>query len=91
MGTLNHHLRTGFLVHKEVISAVKRVQFISDRMSYITLRGHWCDIVVLNVHAPTEGKNNDEKDNFYKEPERVLDQFLKYHMEIHLDFSTKVG
>jgi hypothetical protein len=38
-GNANHHLGTGFFVHKGVISAVKRVEFISDRMSYTTLRG----------------------------------------------------
>jgi hypothetical protein len=30
---------------------VKRVEFISDRMSYIILRGRWYNIIVLNVHA----------------------------------------
>jgi hypothetical protein len=29
-------------VHKRIISAVKRVEFVSDRMSCIILRGHWC-------------------------------------------------
>jgi hypothetical protein len=38
------------------MSTVKRVQFDSDRMSYIILRGHWCDIILLNVRAPTEDK-----------------------------------
>jgi hypothetical protein len=27
-------------VHKKIISAVKRAEFVSDRMSYIILRGH---------------------------------------------------
>jgi hypothetical protein len=27
-------------VHKQIISAVKSVEFVSDRMSYIILRGH---------------------------------------------------
>jgi hypothetical protein len=32
------------------------------------------------------------KDSFYEEPEYVLDQSLKYHMEILLgDFNAKVG
>jgi hypothetical protein len=34
-GTENHELGTGFSVHKRIISALKRVEFVSDRMSYI--------------------------------------------------------
>jgi hypothetical protein len=29
----------GFFVHQRIASAVKRVEFVSDRMSYIVLRG----------------------------------------------------
>ena len=48
------------------MSAVKRVQFVSDRMSYIVLRGRWCNIIVLNVHAPSEEKGDDSKDSFMR-------------------------
>jgi hypothetical protein len=48
---------------------VKRLKLISDRISYIKLIGYWCDIV-LNVHAPTEDKSNDTKDNFNRELDR---------------------
>jgi hypothetical protein len=48
-----------FFLHKQIISAVKRVEFVSERMSYIILRGHWCHINVLNVHAPIEDKTDD--------------------------------
>jgi hypothetical protein len=52
-------------VHERIISAVERVEFVSERMSYIILRGHWCHIIVLNVHAPTEDKTGDVKDSSY--------------------------
>jgi len=48
------------------VSAVKRVEFVSDRISYVVLRGCWCNIIVLNVHASTEEKSGDSKDNFYE-------------------------
>jgi len=58
-------LGTGFFVHHRIVSAVKTVEFISDRMSCIVLRGHWCNIIVLNVHVTSEEKNDDSKDIFY--------------------------
>jgi hypothetical protein len=61
-------------------------------MSYITLKGRWCDIIVLNVHAPTEDKDDDIKDSFYEELEQVFDQFPRYHMKMLTgDFNAKVG
>jgi hypothetical protein len=62
-----------FLVHHHsIVSAVKRVEFVSDRMSYVVSRGRWCNIIVLNVHASTEEKSGDSKDSFYEELEQVF-------------------
>jgi hypothetical protein len=61
-------------------------------MSYIIIRGRWCNIIVLNVHAPSEDKIDDKKGRFYEELEHVFDNFPKYHMNILLrDFNAKVG
>jgi hypothetical protein len=64
-----------------------RIMTNSDRMSYIILRGRWCHIIVLNVHAPTEDKTNDVKDSFYEELELLFDKCPKYHTKILLGIS----
>jgi hypothetical protein len=91
-GNGDHRLGTGFFVHKRIVSAVRRVEFVSDRMSYIILRGRWCNVIVLNVHAPCEDEGDGVKDSFCEELGRVFDQFSRCGMKILLgDFSAKVG
>jgi hypothetical protein len=36
-------------------------------VSYIVLRGHWCNIIGLNVHATSEEKSDDSKESFCDE------------------------
>jgi hypothetical protein len=50
----NYELGTALCVYRKIISAVKSIEFVSDRMSYVILRDRWCDIIVLNVNASTD-------------------------------------
>jgi exonuclease III len=83
-GNKNHALGAGFLIHHRIITAVKRVDFVSDWTSYTVLRGCWCNVIVLNLHVTSEEKSDDSKDNFYEELEQVFDHFPKHHMQILL-------
>lgn len=88
-GNDTHELGTGFLYIRRNISAVKKVGFVSDTMSYIILRGRWCDII-LNAHASTEDTPDKTKESFYEELEHVFNKFPTYHMKILLgDFNAK--
>jgi len=62
--------------------AVNRVEFVSNRMSYIVLRGRWCNVTFLNVHAPSEEKTDDSKHCFYVELERIIHKIPKLDMKI---------
>ena len=59
-------MEKGFFVYHRIVPAVKREEIISDMMSYtrIVLRVRWCNIIVLNVHPPSEGKSDESKDSF---------------------------
>ena len=52
-------MRTRLFVHHRIISAVKTIQFDNDRISYVVLRVHWRNIVVLNVYAARVKKSYD--------------------------------
>jgi hypothetical protein len=50
-----------------------------------------CDIIVVNVSASSEDKD-DIKDSFYEGVKQVSDQPAMYHMKIFLDkFNAKLG
>ena len=68
------------------------MEFISDHVSCIALKARWCDVIVLNVHAPSENKDDDTKDSFYEKIERLFDQLPMYHLKILLyGFNANVG
>jgi hypothetical protein len=91
-GNANHKLGIDFFVHKRIVSAAMRVKSVGDRISYIVSRSHWCHIIELNFHAPTQDKTDDVKDTFYKELIRVFDKLPKYNTKIFLgDFNAKLG
>jgi hypothetical protein len=58
-----------------IISAVKRVEFVSDSMLYIILRGCWCHVIVLKLHFTAEVKIDYLKDSFCEELEHVFDNY----------------
>ena len=71
---------------------MKRIEFVSDILSYIVLRGRWLHIIVVYVHAPSEEKSEESKDSFNEESEEVFDHFPKYQMKILLGhFNVKEG
>jgi len=63
-GNENHQLGMDFFVQRRIVSAVKRAEFVGNRLSYIVLRGRWRNIIVVNVHAPSEEKSDEAKDSF---------------------------
>jgi hypothetical protein len=84
-------LGTGFFVHHRIKAAVKKVEFVSHKVSCIILRGRWCNIMILNVHVLSEEESDVSRDRFYEELEQVFGHFPQYHMKNLLEgFNAKL-
>jgi hypothetical protein len=46
------------------MSAIKTEEFFSARMSYIVMKVRWCNIIAMNVHAPSEEKIDNQTTGF---------------------------
>ena len=51
-------------VHRKIVSAVKRVEFVSDRLSYIVLRGRWRNIILQMCMHQVRKKVRSQKIDF---------------------------
>jgi hypothetical protein len=71
-------------VHHRILSAVKRVRFVSDRMRYIVLRGRWCNIILINVNATSEEKSEDSKESFVRNYEE------RFNLEVRKEYQTGI-
>lgn len=67
-----HQFGIGFLVHKEFSFCVKEFNPISERLCTIRLNTKLMNIFI-NVHAPTESKDEADKDDFYDKLSRIYD------------------
>lgn len=83
---------TGFIMNKKVSDRVIGIEPISDRICKLRMKGHFRNITLISVHAPTEDKSDEEKEEFYGKLTRVYGAVPKYDLVIILgDFNAKIG
>jgi hypothetical protein len=59
------------------------VEFISDKVLYVILRGRWCNVIILNADAQYEHTEDDVKDSLYGEIGCVFIIFLGTNREFY--------
>jgi len=51
------------MIHRRIVSAMERVEFVSDRLSYIVQRVPCRNTILVNVHEPSEEKSDKSMRN----------------------------
>jgi len=83
---------SSFTVNKAYLNSVKDFKIISPRITVLTIAAKWFNIKFVNVHAPTEEKEEVEKDEFYSLPNNVLNDTPANCIQIILgNFNRKIG
>ena len=64
----------------------------TDRICSLRIRGRFFNTTIICVHAPTEEKDEIQKDDFYEDLERIYMKVPKHDIKVVMgDFNAKVG
>ena len=89
---MDNRPNVGFLVHKDMVSAVLSCRPVSSRLISIRLRAAPFNVTIIQVYAPTSGYNNNEVDNFCRQLQEIIDQTPKKDiLVVRGDWNAKVG
>jgi len=89
---VRHVLGIGFYVSSRFLPNILRFEPVSDRLCWIRVCGKFINYSIINVHVPTEDKDDEEKDKFYLELETIYSRCPKHDIKMVLgDFNAKVG
>ncbi|CAK1591299.1 unnamed protein product [Parnassius mnemosyne] len=88
----HHTFGTGFVVSKRLKHLVIDFQPINECMCKIRLKGKFQNYTIINVHAPTEDTDLEEKERWYSDVESVYSNSPKGDIKIIIgDMNAKVG
>lgn len=89
------HLGMAFIVHKSVLSSIKEVTPVNNRIMTMRLQCANKKYTMVNVHAPTNGdnkKNPIETEKFWENLENIMAKIPKDDTKVLLgDFNAQIG
>jgi len=86
-----HENGVGFLVNDQILPFIKKFTPVNNRICHIRIACKHYDIILICVYSPTETGEEDLKDMFYDELERVYNGLSGHCLKIILgDFNSQV-
>lgn len=83
---------TGFMISSRIRKSLLSFESINEKICKLRIKGRFRNMTFITVHAPTEDKTEQEKEDFYEELENVFNLCQEYDMVTILgDFNAKIG
>ena len=87
-----HEFGTGFIVTGRMRNFTVDFKAVNERICVLRLKGRFHNYSMINVHAPTEEKEEYIKDQFYNILEKTYEECPKFDIKICLgDFKDCKG
>jgi exonuclease III len=64
-------LGTGFMIRKEIKKNILSFEPYNKRLCKLRIKGKFNNLSIVSVHAPTEEKDEEEKEKFYEDLQKV--------------------
>jgi hypothetical protein len=87
-----HIFGAGFVVNKRISHMAIGFEPPGMRLCYLHLKSRFFNISIINAHAPTEDKEEEEEEAFYEKLKRAYDELPANDIRIILgDMNAKIG
>jgi len=81
----------GFIIKGSMENSIICFEPINSRMCKVRINGKFYNTTIVNIYAPTESVNEEQKEQFYEDLNRCCDQIPKHDAQLILgDFNAKI-
>ena len=82
----------GFILNAQTAQAVLSWDPVSDRIITLRLQTRIVKVTIVQVYAPTNAANDEEKDAFYDQLQQVIDSIPAHDLKLVMgDFNAQIG
>ena len=91
-GSENRRYGVGFLIKENIRPKIIQFQPENDRLCYITIKDEKQEMTIVNIHAPTEDKDEEVKDQYYEKLTELIEKIPTQNAIIIIgDANAKIG
>jgi len=68
---------TGFMIRNEIKKNILSFEPYNERLGKLRIKGKFNNLSIVSIHAPTEEKDEEEKEKFYEDLQKIHNKIPK--------------